>query len=167
MTTRPTIYVAGPMTTGDKSVGPYAPIGDAARVAKRLWDAGWAPFVPQLNATWEMVVGPLIPGEKAGGWLEYDFQWLGKCDAFYRIPGQSSGADQEEALAREWTLKLFVTEAEREEALKPGWRMNRWGGPDRPELHTRPLTKYADDELRILMECYSPEYKDSILARYR
>ena len=96
---RPRIYVAGPMTS-NKVLGPYTPIGDAARIASLLYAAGWLPFVPQLNSLWEIVCGPLDDTKPAGGWLDYDFGWLDVCHAIYRMPGDSDGADQETTRAR-------------------------------------------------------------------
>ena len=69
-------------------------VGIAARVAKALWKAHFLPFLPHLNAVWEMCSGHLDDrGEE--GWLDYDFQWLEACEAIVRIPGHSPGADRE------------------------------------------------------------------------
>lgn len=104
--TKRSIYVAGPMTS-NKHLGPYAPVGTAARVAKQLWQKGWLPFVPQLNSVWEMITGELEEGRGQEAWLEYDFQWVARCDALCRLAGASAGADREVALAKELGIPVF------------------------------------------------------------
>lgn len=103
---RPMIYVAGPMTTGTQ--GPYIPIGIAARKAKELYNAGWLPFVPQLNSSWEMMAGELVDGRGTEGWLDYDFQIIERCDALFRMEGDSKGADREVALCKKLSIPVFA-----------------------------------------------------------
>lgn len=104
-TTRPFIFVSGPMAK-EPYVGPRR----AMEFAARLWRAGWHPFVPHLNALWELSQGELEPGsvDGVGGWLDYDFSAMTRCDAQTRISGASSGSDRETALAKA-THKLILT----------------------------------------------------------
>jgi hypothetical protein len=84
------IYVAGPYTKGDVAVN----VRNAFEAADRLADLGFAPFVPHHTHFWHM----LFP-RPYEFWLELDRQFLPCCDALLRLPGESSGADREVALA--------------------------------------------------------------------
>lgn len=48
----------------------------------------------------------LIPHE-IDFWYQYDFEWLEKCDAVYRLPGESVGADKEVERAKELGKPVF------------------------------------------------------------
>jgi hypothetical protein len=39
--------------------------------------------------------------------MRMDFDWLRACDVLLRLPGESSGADREAALAREFGIAVF------------------------------------------------------------
>lgn len=92
------IYVAGPYSKGDVvlNIREAVQVGDALR----LW--GHVPFIPHMTYAWHMIV----PHE-VEYWYEYDLQWLEKCDALYRIAGESLGADKEVARAKELGLPIF------------------------------------------------------------
>lgn len=102
---RPWVYISGPMTRQ-----PYIGPRDAMAFATRAWRAGWHPILPQLCSLWEMSAGPLDPDSVDGvtGWLEYDFSLLTRCNAIVRLPGVSSGADREIALASALNLKILT-----------------------------------------------------------
>lgn len=87
---RPVIYVAGPLTGGD----PFANVRKAVETADALRSRGWAPIVPHL---W--VLGEMIKPCGYEAHLEADLSVLRKCDALFRIPGISPGADREEEYA--------------------------------------------------------------------
>lgn len=55
---------------------------------------GYAPYIPHLTHFWHT----MIPNEYST-WLELDLEWLCACDAVLRLPGESSGADNEVAEA--------------------------------------------------------------------
>lgn len=40
-------------------------------------------------------------------WMTQCFAWVRRCDALVRLPGESSGADREAALARELGIPVF------------------------------------------------------------
>ena len=40
-------------------------------------------------------------------WYAYDLEWLAVCDALYRLPGESVGADKELARAHELGLRVY------------------------------------------------------------
>ena len=95
------VYVAGPYSKGDVAVN----VRNAILVANRLRDAGFAPFLPHLTHFWHLVVPR--PYED---WLDLDNQFIPFCDALLRIPGESSGADKEVALARSLDIPVFYTQ---------------------------------------------------------
>ena len=94
---KPLVYVAGPIT-GD----PFGCVRKAAHAFGYLRDAGCVPFLPQLSVIQEMV-DPL-PYET---WLEYDFDVIRRCDALYRLDGESPGADREVEFATSLGLPVF------------------------------------------------------------
>ena len=91
MTTEPPplVYVAGPMA-GD----PYGCVRQAIAAFEHLRDAGCTPILPQLSVLHEM-----IAPRHYEDWLTYDFDLITHAHAIARLPGESSGADREEAHA--------------------------------------------------------------------
>lgn len=73
------VYIAGPISSD-----PLTHTNEAIKVADYLMDRGLVPFVPHLTCIWQIV----SPREYED-WMEYDFAWLAKCDALYRIDGVS------------------------------------------------------------------------------
>ncbi len=94
------IYVAGPYTKGDVAVN----VRNALQAAEKLVALGCWPYVPHLSHFWHMVFPH--PYEF---WLELDRKWLRKCDALLRLPGESSGADNEVALAESIGIPVFYS----------------------------------------------------------
>lgn len=86
------VYIAGPYSKGN--VG--GNMSNAMNMWHELRDAGFSPYCPHLTHFLN-IHRPRSHEE----WLEYDFEWLDLCDAFIRIPGESSGSDEEEALAHD------------------------------------------------------------------
>jgi hypothetical protein len=80
------VYVAGPITKGDQAVN----VRRAMDVGSELLAAGHMPFVPHLTWFWHLVT--FTDYEQ---WMAYDFEWIKRCDALLRIPGDSPGADRE------------------------------------------------------------------------
>ena len=82
------IYVAGPYSQGDvrENVARAIAIGNV--IARR----GHTPFIPHLTHFWH-----LQHPHPVGFWYAQDMEWLRQCDALYRIPGPSEGADNEVA----------------------------------------------------------------------
>lgn len=84
------VYLSGPLTTGTQNV--MANIAEAMRVGRELRKLGYGVYIPHLGYFWEVA----YPGEwNYDNCLEYDADWINKCDALYRLPGQSTGADRE------------------------------------------------------------------------
>lgn len=108
------VYVSGPLTQG--ATGPsLLHVRQALEVAEMITDWGALPFVPHLNAFWEMV----FPGHTYGFWMRMDLEWLEACDAVYVIDGYCPGCEIEIEHAakrgipvfRDLTaLKLFIVE---------------------------------------------------------
>jgi hypothetical protein len=64
-------------------------------------ERGFVPFVPHLTLFWD-----IFSQRDKAAWLDYDFQWLKRCDILYRIGGHSEGADQEEKMARLYGIPI-------------------------------------------------------------
>lgn len=95
---RKRIYVAGPYT----KPGPTQNVWKAVDVAEKLLALGFAPFVPHFTHFWE-----IRHHHNYEIWMELDFIWLRQCQCLYRIPGESSGADREVALAKDLGIPVY------------------------------------------------------------
>lgn len=89
---RTKVYVAGPYTNPD----PCANTHRAVHTGQLLLNAGYSPFIPHLTHFWHT----MIPNPYQV-WLDYDMEWLLACDVVLRLPGESSGADKELAMAKQ------------------------------------------------------------------
>jgi hypothetical protein len=99
-TDRPLVYVAGPYTRPD----PVANTHDTIKFATELIDEGLVtPLVPHLTLLWHVVVPRPLEF-----WYEYDIAVLARCDALYRIAGESTGADKEVDFARDAGIPVFT-----------------------------------------------------------
>lgn len=89
---KPWVYIAGPYTQGD----PVQNTRAAIRVADSIVDYGVVPIVPHLTMTWDLTHPrpPLF-------WYEYTLDLLKRCDAIFRLPGPSTGADYEVKYSQE------------------------------------------------------------------
>ena len=101
----PLVYLAGPITNGGTATveeikhNAYV----AFKVAQRLLDAGISSVMPQLSGlldnhqelTWQQ-------------WMDLDYPMLRRCDAVYRIPGASKGADDEEKYCKAYHIDWFT-----------------------------------------------------------
>jgi hypothetical protein len=103
---RPKIYVAGPMTKGNR----YDNIHNGMMIGRQLIRAGFAPMIPHLTHF-------VDPDDSLGweAWLQVDEAWLLHADGLYRMPGESAGADREVAFALEHDIPVFY----RYELLRP------------------------------------------------
>lgn len=89
---KPLVYIAGPMTKGDR----IANQRNAIVAADAVLAAGGVPFVPHLGDMWE-----LVSPKPYETWMEYDFEFVDRADILFRIPGESDGADREVARAQD------------------------------------------------------------------
>ena len=80
------VYVAGAYTKPD----PVVNTAKAIQFGNFLLDHGYIPFVPHLSMYQHMLQAR--PWQE---WRDIDFEWIRKCDALIRLPGESAGADAE------------------------------------------------------------------------
>ena len=86
----PLVYVAGPFSKGDVMLN----IRAAMNTTRTLIDRGFVVFCPHLSG-FQHLVDPRSYDE----WLAYDLKVILCCDAVYRMPGESPGADKEVVFA--------------------------------------------------------------------
>jgi len=106
------IYIASPYTIGD----PQANVDRANDVANILLDLGQYPYCP-LMSHYLHRRNPRPHAE----WLKIDKVWVAQCDVVLRLPGESTGADEEVEEAK----KLGIPVVGLEELLE----MIKTGGP--------------------------------------
>lgn len=88
---KPLVYVAGPYTHPD----PIANTHRAVKVGMAIWDTGLAAVtIPHVT-----MVSHLVAPRPVEDWYRFDLDLLEHCDAVYRMPGASTGADREVAHA--------------------------------------------------------------------
>ena len=98
-----TVYIASPYTKGDVAVN----VGTQMDCADELISLGFAPYVP-LYSHFQHMHHPR-PYED---WIRLDREWVLRCDCLLRLPGESSGADGEVALAVEYHIPVFYSKSE-------------------------------------------------------
>jgi len=94
------VYIASPYTLGDVAVN----VKNQMDVADLLMNAGIAPFVP-LYSHFQHMAHP----RPYQDWIKLDNEWVLVCDAVLRLPGESTGADDETTLAMENQIPVFYT----------------------------------------------------------
>lgn len=94
------VYVSGPYTKGD----PCENTHKAIMAGNALLDAGLVPFVPHVSHFWHTVTP-----RPYNDWMKIDLAFLPACDLFLRLPGESSGADIEEAEARRLGIPVYYS----------------------------------------------------------
>lgn len=94
------IYIAGPYSKPD----PVLNTRNAILAAEEIVKLGHIPFIPHLTLLWQ-VVAP----HDLEFWYAQDSVWLRFCNALLRLPGDSAGADKEEALARSLGLPVYYS----------------------------------------------------------
>ncbi len=94
------IYIAGPYANGDTILN----IRRAVMAAEELISYRFIPFIPHLNFFWHA----LYPHNK-DYWMQWDSQWLLRCDAVLRLKGHSIGADAEVMRAQDNNIPVFYS----------------------------------------------------------
>ena len=94
------LYISGPLTLGDKEEN----IKKAIEAADQVLAYGGIPYIPHLNELWDV-----ISHKDYDTWLDYDLQWVAKCDALIRIPGESPGGDVEVEFAKANEIPVFYS----------------------------------------------------------
>ena len=96
---RPLVYVAGPYTHPDPVLNTH----DACVIGSQLIDSGMCGVViPHPTLVWHMVTPRPLED-----WYAIDLAALARCDAVYRFPGASTGADAEVAFAEARHIPVF------------------------------------------------------------
>lgn len=98
--TRFPVYIAGPYTKPD----PAANVELACLCWSHIFRLGFAPFCPH----WSHFQHERYPLPYLD-WMELDLLWLKKCEALFRIPGESAGADDEEVAAATEAMPVFTS----------------------------------------------------------
>lgn len=93
-----TVYVAGPYTHGDVAVN----VRSAIEIGLVIIKAGLAPYIPHLSHFMHM-----HEPQQYECWMGVDMAWIEKCDALYRLPGYSPGADREVRHAKARQIPVF------------------------------------------------------------
>ena len=96
----PLVYVASPYTRGDQATNVAIQIA----AGHRLLDTQVAPIVPTLNHLMQM-----LHQRDEEDWMQMDFAVVKRCDALWRLPGESAGADREVMLARERGIPVYFS----------------------------------------------------------
>lgn len=105
MSQRLRVYVAGPISKGDLREN----IKQARQAGDRLLKAGFAPYVPHLTCYWAGDTPEVLPsGTTHEDWMGLDLPWVAVADAVLRLPGESPGADQEVAFAKELGIPVYM-----------------------------------------------------------
>lgn len=87
------VYVAGPYSSD-----PVRNTREAIDTGNHLLVLGFMPLIPH---------GQQYPHAFAE-WIAYDLVWLRQCEAIYRMPGPSPGADMETAEAKRLGIPVFT-----------------------------------------------------------
>lgn len=95
------IYVAGPYSAKDKH-RVEVNVANAVACAENISRMGHTPFIPHLTHFWHKLFD-----HDYEFWMQQDLQWLRLCDAVFRMPGVSNGADREVAVARTIGIPVF------------------------------------------------------------
>lgn len=91
------LYLAGPYTRPDPIINTHA----ALQVATILFERKlYVPHIPHLTLLWHMVTPRPI-----AFWYDLDEHHLMRCEAFVRLPGESTGADLEAEAANRLGLE--------------------------------------------------------------
>lgn len=98
MRLRPRVYIAGPMSQGDR----VANLNAALVAYRELLRLGYAPLCPQLS----FFVDGLF-GFSWAEWLGSDLPWVAASNMVLRLPGESRGADHETRLAGLLGIPIF------------------------------------------------------------
>lgn len=94
------IYIAGPYSKPE----PCTNTNRACRVGDQLVDLGFVPVIPHSTTHLWHCITP----RPVAFWYDYDLHLLSRCDALFRFPGDSWGADREIGFAHSWGIPVFT-----------------------------------------------------------
>jgi hypothetical protein len=95
------VYIAGPYTEGVWEEN----IRQVVDAAEELWNADHTPFIPHTMTTLWALNYP----KKKAEWLDFDFRWLGQCDAMIRLDGDSEGSEREVEFALNNDIDVYYS----------------------------------------------------------
>jgi hypothetical protein len=93
------VYVAGPYTKPDPCINTH----NAVNVGNQLLEKGIPCIIPHMSHFWHT----MYP-QPYRSWMELDFILLRRSNLLVRLPGESSGADEEVALAESLKLPIVI-----------------------------------------------------------
>lgn len=94
------LYIAGPLTTSGMV---WDNVRKAIQAADRIYDKGHHSFIPHLSAFQAVTSSPRTEEE----WMDLCFQMLSRCDALFRLEGESRGSDREVLFAQKLGLPVY------------------------------------------------------------
>lgn len=107
------VYVASPYTHGDQ----YVNVQRQIEFGNCLLDRGLVPVSPLLNS----VSYHAQKQREYDLWMDIDYNWILKCDALFRLEGESKGADLEVVFAKKMNIPVFT-----DKELLMMWYMEEW-----------------------------------------
>lgn len=113
------VYVAGPV---GKVEGRLGRVLAAIEVGEQIAALDLSPFVPHFYHFWDS----RHPHDYEF-WMAHCLLWLRNCEAVFRMPGDSPGADREVALAKSLGIPVFTDLAE----------LRRWARGEKPAAPAR------------------------------
>lgn len=96
---RPLVYVAAPYTRPDPVENTHLLIAEVNQIAE---EGIVTPIAPHLTLLWH-----LVRPQPLEFWYAYDLAIVARCDAVLRLPGDSTGADEEVRFADERGIPVF------------------------------------------------------------
>lgn len=97
---KPLVYIAGPITKGCQ----FTNVASACEFWEEMRRLQIDAYCPHWSAV-QQLHRPISHAE----WLRYDIEAiLPRCDAMFRLPGESKGADEEVAWANEHAMPVFT-----------------------------------------------------------
>ena len=94
------VYVSGPITVG----GPVKNTRKAIDIGEAILQLGLTPIIPHLNLLWEICYP-----KDTEDYLRMDLKLVEKCDAVYRIKGESAGGDIEVVHAKKLGIPVVYS----------------------------------------------------------
>ena len=95
------VYIAGPLSARPGGRTQIQNVHRAIKALHELADRGFAPLCPHL-----FHYADVQASRDYEEWMSIDFALLRKCDALFRLEGESSGADREVEQARLWEIPI-------------------------------------------------------------
>lgn len=94
------VYIASPYSIGDQATN----VRRQMDCANELMNLGFVPYAP-LYSHFQHMMHP----RPIEDWYKFDNEWVRACHYLLRLSGESKGADDEEALARELGIPVFYS----------------------------------------------------------